>query len=35
MDDVILLLIAGLAVPTAFFIAWGLFSLERVPAFMR
>jgi hypothetical protein len=35
MDDVVLLLIAGLIVPTLFFIAWGLLSLARVPVFAR
>ena len=35
MDDVVLLLIAGLVVPTVLFIAWGLLSLGRVPDFAR
>ena len=35
MDEVILLLIVGLVVPTVIYIAWGLLSLARVPAFVR
>ena len=34
MDEVILLLIVGLVVPTVIYIAWGLLSLARVPAFV-
>ncbi|HQZ88977.1 MAG TPA: hypothetical protein PLR44_02920 [Thermomicrobiales bacterium] len=33
MDDVFLLLFAGLVVPTLFYIVWGLFSLASVPLF--
>ncbi len=35
LDDVFLLLIAGLTVPTVLYIAWGLFSLLSVPEFPR
>ncbi len=33
MDDVFLLLFAGLVVPTLFYIVWGLFTLASVPLF--
>lgn len=33
MDDVFLLLFAGLVVPTLFYIVWGLYSLASVPLF--
>lgn len=33
MDDIFLLLLAGMVVPTAFYIIWGLISLANVPLF--
>ena len=33
MDDVFLLLMAGLVVPTLFYIVWGLMELGSVPVF--
>ncbi len=33
MDDVFLLLFAGMVVPTLFYIVWGLYSLASVPLF--
>lgn len=35
MDDVFLLLFAGLVFPTFIYIVWGLFSLANVPLFSR
>jgi hypothetical protein len=35
LDDVFLLLIAGLIVPTVLYIAWGLASLLSVPPLPR
>ena len=35
LDDVFLLLVAGLVVPTVLYIAWGLISLLSVPSFPR
>ena len=35
LDDVFLLLAAGLIVPTLFYIVWGLISLASVPPFPR
>jgi hypothetical protein len=35
LDDVVLLLIAGLVVPTVLYIAWGLVSMLSVPSFPR
>jgi hypothetical protein len=32
-DDVFLLLMAGLVVPTLFYIVWGLLELANVPLF--
>lgn len=32
-DDVFLLILAGLVVPTIFYIIWGLWSLSNVPHF--
>ncbi|HVX28944.1 MAG TPA: hypothetical protein VHA53_00585 [Nitrolancea sp.] len=33
LDDVFVLLVAGLVVPTLFYIVWGLISLASVPTF--
>lgn len=33
MDDIFLLLAAGLVVPTLFYIVWGLMDLASVPVF--
>lgn len=33
LDDVFVLLVAGLVVPTLFYIIWGLISLANVPLF--
>jgi hypothetical protein len=35
LDDIFLLLMAGLVVPTLFYIVWGLISLGNVPLFGR
>jgi len=35
LDDVFLLLMAGLVIPTVFYVIWGLMSLASVPAFHR
>jgi len=35
LDDIFLLLLAGLLVPTLFYIVWGLMSLGNVPLFGR
>ena len=35
LDDVFLLAMAGLAIPTFFYIVWGLMSLGEVPLFAR
>ncbi len=35
LDDIFLLLMAGLVVPTLFYIVWGLMSLGEVPLFAR
>lgn len=35
LDDVFLLLLVGLVVPTVFYIVWGLVSLLSVPQFSR
>lgn len=35
MDDIFLLVTFGLAVPTFFYIVWGLMSLGEVPIFSR
>lgn len=35
LDDIFLLLMAGLVVPTLFYIVWGLMSLGSVPLFTR
>lgn len=35
LDDIFLLIMAGLAVPTLFYILWGLISLANVPLFGR
>lgn len=32
LDDVVLLLVAGLVVPSIFYLVWGLVSLLTVPA---
>ena len=34
VDDVFLLLAAGLVVPTLFYIVWGLMELSNVPVFV-
>lgn len=31
LDDVVLILVAGLVVPSVFYLAWGLVSLLTVP----
>lgn len=33
LDDVFLLMMAGLVVPTLFYIVWGLMELAQVPVF--
>ncbi len=33
LDDVFMLLMAGLVVPTLFYIVWGLMELANVPVF--
>ncbi len=35
LDDIFLLIMAGLVVPTVFYILWGLISLGNVPLFGR
>jgi hypothetical protein len=35
LDDVFLLFMAGILVPTFFYIVWGLMSLGEVPIFTR
>jgi hypothetical protein len=35
LDDIFLLVMAGLVVPTFFYIVWGLMSLGEVPLFAR
>lgn len=35
LDDIFLLVAAGLIVPTVIYIAWGLISLASVPPFAR
>ena len=35
LDDIFLILLAGLLVPTLFYIVWGLISLGNVPLFGR
>jgi hypothetical protein len=35
LDDVFLLFLAGILVPTFFYIVWGLMSLGEVPLFGR
>jgi hypothetical protein len=35
LDDIFLLVMAGLVVPTLFYIVWGLMSLGEVPLFTR
>lgn len=35
LDDIFLLIMAGLVVPTLFYILWGLISLGNVPLFGR
>jgi hypothetical protein len=35
LDDIFLLVMAGLVVPTLFYIVWGLMSLGEVPLFHR
>jgi hypothetical protein len=35
LDDIFLLAMAGLVVPTLFYIVWGLMSLGEVPLFTR
>lgn len=34
LDDVFLLIMAGLVVPTLFYLVWGLWSLSNVPQFI-
>lgn len=34
LDDVFLLIMAGLVVPTIFYLVWGLWSLSNVPQFV-
>ena len=33
VDDIFLLIMAGMVVPTLFYIVWGLWSLGNVPTF--
>jgi hypothetical protein len=35
LDDIFLLFMAGILVPTFFYIVWGLMSLSEVPIFTR
>lgn len=35
LDDIFLLLMAGLAVPTLFYLIWGLIDLGFIPLFGR
>ena len=35
LDDIFLLAMAGLVIPTLFYIVWGLMSLGEVPIFTR
>jgi hypothetical protein len=35
LDDIFLLFLAGILVPTFFYIVWGLMSLGEVPIFNR
>jgi hypothetical protein len=35
LDDIFLLFLAGILVPTFFYIVWGLMSLGEVPIFTR
>jgi hypothetical protein len=35
LDDIFLLFMAGILVPTFFYIVWGLMSLSEVPLFTR
>jgi hypothetical protein len=35
LDDIFLLFMAGILVPTFFYIVWGLMSLGEVPLFTR
>jgi hypothetical protein len=35
LDDIFLLFMAGILVPTFFYIVWGLMSLGEVPIFTR
>jgi hypothetical protein len=35
LDDIFLLFLAGILVPTFFYIVWGLMSLGEVPLFTR
>ena len=32
LDDIVLLLLAGLVVPTVFYLVWGVISILSVPA---
>lgn len=34
-DDIFLLVLAGLIVPTIFYLIWGLWSLSNVESFVR
>ena len=34
-DDIFLLILAGLVVPTIFYLVWGLWSISNVPFFDR
>jgi hypothetical protein len=35
LDDIFLLFLAGMVIPTLFYIVWGLVSLGEVPIFSR